>query len=69
MHTATGLDRPTFNIAYSDGRVEGHASAAVMDILLSPQGAYIDIFWDADWLIGWDFDDWNDLYELINQDI
>jgi prepilin-type N-terminal cleavage/methylation domain-containing protein/prepilin-type processing-associated H-X9-DG protein len=70
VHTANGMDRPAFNIAYSDGHVEGHASSAVMISLVGQQGAYIDLFWDIDYCSsGCDFDDWNDLYEMINQGI
>ena len=73
VHTASGLDKPTFNIVYSDGHVEGHPSPSVLTVLLNqpPQGLfYTDVFWDNALWPGLDTPYcWNDIFMLIHEGI
>lgn len=70
VHTATGVDSPTFNILYPDGHVEGRKSTLAIEIMIA--GASVSMNSPGDIVKSWDqwpdnLQDWHSLYTVINE--
>ena len=63
VHTARGVENPTFNIMMPDGHVEPYTSTVVQDILLLNWGNVLK-FWE----LAGETNDFHEAYTVITQD-